>query len=470
MSGSIRFDEPFGDARVEELRLLTLAAHGRPVIDSSSVPDGPWRDLFVWLVRSDFLEMFTYEWAKNYFGEGSLGDDSVVPGQSKLEKSRAISRNLATLNIYEHKSMELHLTHSGRIRLSELKQALRSGREREPFGILWDVRHWEQDLQIALLDASDATPVALVYLDMNGLKQINDTHGHDAGDLALKAYFQAVASVVGDSGQAYRLSGGADEVLVLFPNSDVKTAVQLVRIACSKLMSERLWPLDPDALLSMAAGIVVCTDSAIPPIKLRSDADTEQKRAKLRSKETKPRPSVIASRGDSTLLVVEHQLSVFPISVSGSYFSHITKGEGIGFTVVNNGPEEFPPYKIALFHPKLGSYLIFPSEKKGPLLSGQQRKHECPLDVKQAWFPKFSHGGNGELLDASDDREFELRLVLEDSDNKVLFANKRIARGFVAIVRRSIQSGGVLGGNGELWRELSSKLPDEFASEENRHR
>ena len=64
----------------------------------------------------------------------------------------------------------LKLTHKGRVRLSELKQALRSGRERDPFGILWDVRHWEQDLQIAIVDAREGSPLALAYLDMNGLK------------------------------------------------------------------------------------------------------------------------------------------------------------------------------------------------------------------------------------------------------------------------------------------------------------
>src|SRR5205807_2245049 len=100
----------------------------------------------------------------------------------------------------------------------------RSGREREPFGILWDARHWEQDLQIAILDVCASSPLAVAYLDMNGLKLINDTHGHDAGDLALKAYFQVVASTLGDNGQAYRLSCGADEVLVVLPHHDEQSA------------------------------------------------------------------------------------------------------------------------------------------------------------------------------------------------------------------------------------------------------
>src|SRR5205823_5000317 len=140
--------------------------------------------------------------------------------------------------------------------LSELKQALRAGREREPFGILWDVRHWERDVQIAILEAGEGSPLALAYLDMNGLKNINDTYSHDDGDLALKTYFQAVVSVLGDRGQAYRLSGGADEVLVVLPNCDEQAAVQTIRLTCTKLMNERLWPEHPNSLLSIAVGVI----------------------------------------------------------------------------------------------------------------------------------------------------------------------------------------------------------------------
>ena len=112
----------------------------------------------------------------------------------------------------------LFMTHRRRVRLSELVQALRSGREREPFGILWDGRHATVDLEIMLLDASAQSPVSIVYMDMNGLKQLNDTHGHDAGNRGLRAYFEAVSAALADVGQAYRLGG--DEVLALLPGRD----------------------------------------------------------------------------------------------------------------------------------------------------------------------------------------------------------------------------------------------------------
>src|SRR5262249_49093219 len=130
--------------------------------------------------------------------------------------------------------------------------------------------------------------------------------GHDAGDLALKTYFQAIASVLSDRGQAYRLSGGADEVLVVLPNHNEQAAVQIIRLACIKLMSERLWPTDPNSLLSIAAGVITSTVSTASPAQLRANADKEQERAKDRSKETTPRPSVIAIKGKNDMCVIEH--------------------------------------------------------------------------------------------------------------------------------------------------------------------
>ncbi len=310
-----QFTEPFADARVEEMKLLSWTAqHGE--LCFPSVPGAPWHDLLVSLVLSDLLTVFSFEWAQTVFSKSpnqrpDLASSSGIVGESPLERAIVSARIRAIFDLYEMRPPAgLRLTHRGRVRLSELKQALRAGRDREPFGILWDVRHWELDLQIALLEAREESPLVLAYLDMNGLKQVNERHLHDGGDDALKAYFHAVASVLGDRGQAYRLSGGADEVLVMLPNHDEQAAVQIVRLACTKLMNERLWPDDPNLLFSIAVGVITCTDPVASPGKLRAAADKEQKRAKQRSKKTTPRPSVIAIKGKEDMIVIEHNAAV----------------------------------------------------------------------------------------------------------------------------------------------------------------
>ncbi|HOX23377.1 MAG TPA: GGDEF domain-containing protein [Elusimicrobiales bacterium] len=60
-------------------------------------------------------------------------------------------------------------------------------------------------------------PLALLFCDLDGLKQINDTHGHDAGDQAIKDTARALTQGLRASDVAARMGG--DEFAVLLPQS-----------------------------------------------------------------------------------------------------------------------------------------------------------------------------------------------------------------------------------------------------------
>jgi len=293
-------NEQFGDARLEELQLLSeLDRQGKVTLSPIMVE--PRRDMLAFFVAEGLVIDPAFTW-------GHLEDRTyhILPGESELERRLNHYRIKLLSRVLGQQQVDFKLAHKGRVRLSELKQALRAGWDREPFGILWDARHWELEVHIAILEAREESPLALAYLDMNGLKQINDTHGHDRGDDALRAYFHAVASVLRDRLQAFRLSGGADEVLVVLPEHNEEDAVKIVRLICTKVMKERPWPEAPDSSLSVAAGVITCTDPNASPTGLRSAADEEQKRAKQQSKKKRPRPSVIAVKGKDRLIVIGH--------------------------------------------------------------------------------------------------------------------------------------------------------------------
>jgi diguanylate cyclase (GGDEF)-like protein len=70
---------------------------------------------------------------------------------------------------------------------------------------------------LALAERHDA-PSALIYIDLNGFKKINDTHGHAAGDTALRQVSELIAAHVRETDAVGRLGG--DEfgiVLTLTP-------------------------------------------------------------------------------------------------------------------------------------------------------------------------------------------------------------------------------------------------------------
>jgi diguanylate cyclase (GGDEF)-like protein len=86
-------------------------------------------------------------------------------------------------------------------------------------------------------------PFALVLLDLDGFKQLNDAHGHQAGDLALARIGELLVSSIRSSDMAFRIGG--DEFGLLLPETDeeeVRAAVD--RIAAGLEKASELRALD----------------------------------------------------------------------------------------------------------------------------------------------------------------------------------------------------------------------------------
>jgi diguanylate cyclase (GGDEF)-like protein len=69
------------------------------------------------------------------------------------------------------------------------------------------------------------TALTLVLIDLDGFKQINDSHGHPAGDKVLRAFAEHLTRAIRGSDLAARLGG--DEFMLLLPECDT---IQLQRV------------------------------------------------------------------------------------------------------------------------------------------------------------------------------------------------------------------------------------------------
>lgn len=100
-------------------------------------------------------------------------------------------------------------------------------------------RAWSAQATAALAHARRShQPLTVVFLDLDHFKKINDRHGHEVGDRALRLFAQALRAEVRESDLAGRLGG--EEFAVLLrdtPLSDVHTLDQRLR---NRLLPEAL--------------------------------------------------------------------------------------------------------------------------------------------------------------------------------------------------------------------------------------
>jgi diguanylate cyclase (GGDEF)-like protein len=78
---------------------------------------------------------------------------------------------------------------------------------------------------------ADATPFAFVMADLDHFKALNDAHGHETGDRALRIFSETVRQTMRSEDLACRYGG--EEFALLLPGVDAHDAVDVVeRIRC----------------------------------------------------------------------------------------------------------------------------------------------------------------------------------------------------------------------------------------------
>jgi GGDEF domain-containing protein len=158
-------------------------------------------------------------------------------------------------------------------------------------GLIWDGRHFRRDTRIALLDVTSEYPLVVAFLDLNDVKKVFNAKSRETDDAAIRRYLELVADVAADRGDAYRLSGGADEVVILLPRLDLERGLQIVRSLLRALGREEVAGYS----LRAAAGVVAAAENVD---ELRARVDLEQERAKAESLRIDGRPSVLAWPSD----------------------------------------------------------------------------------------------------------------------------------------------------------------------------
>jgi diguanylate cyclase (GGDEF)-like protein len=137
--------------------------------------------------------------------------------------SRPAARSVAMRLAAEVERLELELA-AARNRMAVLETRA----EIDPLTDLVNRRGFERELKRALAYVKRyGIGAALIYLDLDGFKPVNDRHGHAAGDAVLKAVAMVLTRHVRASDLVARLGG--DEFVVLLWNLDEPGALLKAR-------------------------------------------------------------------------------------------------------------------------------------------------------------------------------------------------------------------------------------------------
>lgn len=122
--------------------------------------------------------------------------------------------------------------------------------------------------------------MAVMYLDLDGFKEVNDTLGHGAGDILLKAVAQRLTRTVREEDTVARLGG--DEFVITLPR--IRNATDAARMA-AKVIDAVSQPYDIEGRIvrmTTSVGIGIYPDGGKDAETLMKSADTalyEAKRA-----------------------------------------------------------------------------------------------------------------------------------------------------------------------------------------------
>lgn len=124
---------------------------------------------------------------------------------------------------------------------------------------------------------TQTTELALLLLDLNHFKEINDTAGHDLGDLVLKAVAERFAASLTEGQYLARLAG--DEFVVVCPGVEASSALATAQQLCDSIAQPFI--VEQHSFeLSVGIGLALYPQHAATPLELLKHADIAMHQAK----------------------------------------------------------------------------------------------------------------------------------------------------------------------------------------------
>ena len=127
-------------------------------------------------------------------------------------------------------------------------------------------------LGFAIDTASESRPVSVIAFDYDNFKQVNDQHGHAAGDHTLQATCELIAATYVRPADLFARVGGEEFVMVL-PETPLETAAEIAEQIRRTLESTNFGDAEMEIRLTSSFGVCCATSAIEQPEAVLARAD-----------------------------------------------------------------------------------------------------------------------------------------------------------------------------------------------------
>ncbi|HMR99863.1 MAG TPA: sensor domain-containing diguanylate cyclase [Anaerolineales bacterium] len=125
------------------------------------------------------------------------------------------------------------------------------------------------------LEANRTDPIGFIIVDLNNLKQTNDSFGHSAGDKLIRRVAEVLKASIEDGTVAARIGG--DEFILIMPGANEQAAKEMVERVESLVAMNNKYYREPELSLSMGSSTSAAGSSLLKFISLADDAMYQNK-------------------------------------------------------------------------------------------------------------------------------------------------------------------------------------------------
>ena len=140
----------------------------------------------------------------------------------------------------------------------------------------------ERLCQVTAMSRRDSRSIALLFIDLDGFKKVNDTLGHSIGDEVLKTVATRLSGLLRNSDTVARFGG--DEFVVLLDNPESSEKIAQIGARVIAVLNEPMQFDDVQAHVGTSIGIAVFQNGSDSPEALLKRADDAMYAAKAAGK------------------------------------------------------------------------------------------------------------------------------------------------------------------------------------------